>query len=227
MLTQGQELAALDFKDIIGGPLCAVVNAQAQAALITTAFIQQFAFKTPAPTASNPNPTPQLQTVSFDFSQVIGGAIPGLTSDVTQIQVPLLTIIPIPYIQVDDLSIALNVNLVSTSSTSFSNAFSISTSTGGGGFIFPSFSVSVTDKNTYQFGSVVDDTYSLAVTVHATQAPTPGGMSQILNIFANIIQSQATLIQTIENAVVQQKTQKAQGQLGTSSSSSSSSSSAA
>ena len=221
MLSQGQEFAALDFRDIIGGPLCAVVNAQAQAALVTTAFIQQFAFTTPA----TPGAAPQLKTVSFDFSQLLGGSIPGLTSDQVTIQVPLLTIIPIPYIQVDDVSISLNVSLQSTSSTSFSNAFSISTSTGGGGFFFPSFSVSVTDKNTYQFGTVVDDTYSLAVNVHATQAPTPGGMAQILNIFSNIISTQASLIQTLETAVVQQKTQAAQKAVGSSSSSSSSPSS--
>jgi hypothetical protein len=218
MLTQGQELGALDFKDIIGGPMCAVVNAQAQAALVTTAFIEQVGFTTPVK-----GKPPQLVTVSFDFSTVLGGEIPGLTSDVTSIQVPILTIVPIPYIQVDDLSIALNVSLHSVSSTSFSNVFSISTSVGGGGFIFPSFSVSVTDKNTYQFGSVVDDTYSLQVTVHASQSPVPGGMGQILTIFSNIIQSQAALIQTIENAAVQKKIQAAQKVIGTSSSSSSSS----
>jgi hypothetical protein len=202
MLTQGKELSALDFADIIGGPLVAVINAQAKAAIATTNFIQSFAF-----TKTNP---PKLQTVQFDFSQVLGSALSSanLTSDVTSIQVPLLTIIPIPYIRVDDMSINLNVSLHSTASTSFSNDFALSTSTGGGFFV--NFSVSVTDKNTYQFGSTVDDTYSLQVTVHAVQDTMPAGMAQVLGIFSNIITSQASLIQTLVSAEVQALTTKAQ-----------------
>ncbi len=204
MLTQGAELAALDFADIIGGPLVAVINAQAKAAIATTNFIQKFAFTTDKP--------PKLQAVTFDFSQVIGpGLTPSQLSGVSTIQVPLLTIIPIPYIRVEDMSINLNVQLHTTSSTSFSNDFALSASAGGSFFV--SFSVSVTDKNTYQFGSTVDDTYSLQVTVHAVQDQMPGGMSQVLSLFTNIIQAQSTLIQTIVNAEVQALTQKAQQQI--------------
>jgi hypothetical protein len=204
MLGQGQELSSLDFVDIIGGPLVAVINAQAKAAITTTNFIQTFAFTTDKP--------PKLQAVTFDFSQVIGPGLDASTlKDVTTIQVPLLTIIPIPYIRVEDMSINLNVQLHSVSSNSFSNDFALSASAGGGFFV--SYSVTVTDKNTYQFGSVVDDTYSLQVSVHAVQDQMPGGMSQVLSLFSNIIQAQANLIQTIVNTEVQALTKKAQGQI--------------
>ncbi len=205
MLTQGRELSQLDFKDIIGGPLVAVVNAQAMAANTTTNFIQSFAF-----TKDNP---PKLQAVSFDFSQVLQNKNLGGLSDYTEIKVPLLTIIPIPYIRVEDMSINFNVQLHSTSSNSFSNDFAITASASANWFV--SLSVTVTDKNTYQFGSVVDDTYSMQVSVHAVQDQMPGGMSQVLSLFTNIIQSQATLIQTIVNDDVKVLTQKAQKQLST------------
>jgi hypothetical protein len=140
VLTQGKELAALDFAGIIGGPLVAVINAQAKAAVTTTNFIQNFAF------TNTPGQPPQLKTVQFNFSQILGSALSSanLTSDETTIQVPLLTIIPIPYIRVDALSINLNVSLQSTSSTSLSNDFAMSASTGGNFFV--NFSVTVTDK---------------------------------------------------------------------------------
>jgi len=206
MQTQGQELSSLDFADIIGGPLVAVINAQAKAAITTTNFIQKFAFSSSIP--------PKLQTVTFDFSQVITGltaAAGGSLSNICQIQVPLLTIIPIPYIRVETMSIALNVSLHSISSTSFSNDFAMSTSAGGNFFV--NFSVSVTDKNTFQQGSTVDDTYSLQVTVQAVQDQMPAGMAQVLSLFTSLIQSQASLIQTIVNLDVQALTQAAQKSL--------------
>jgi hypothetical protein len=205
MLTQGKELSALDFADIIGGPLVAVINAQAKAAIATTNFIQTFAF-----TKDHP---PKLQTVQFDFSQVLGSALSSanLATNVTSIQVPLLTIIPIPYIRVDNVSINLNVTLHSTSSTSFSNDFALSASAGGS--FFTNWSVSVTDKNTYQFGSTVDDTYSLQVAVHAVQDTMPAGMAQVLGIFSNVITSQAALIQTLVTAEVAALTKAAQQSL--------------
>ena len=207
MLSQGQELSALDFGNIIGGPLIAVINAQAAAAITTTNFIQKFAF------VPNRNP-PQLAAVTFDFSQVIGPGLKsaGLTSDVTSISVPLLTIIPIPFIRIEDMSINFNVSLHSVSTTSFSNDFAFSLGASGS-YFGCGMAVSVTDKNTYQNSSVVDDTYSLEVTVHAVQDQMPGGMANVLGIFSNIIQSQASLIQAIVTAEVQQITNKAQTQI--------------
>src|SRR2546423_8946281 len=44
----GKELASLDFHNLIGGPLVAVVNAQAQAALSSVNFIKAVGFQPPA-----------------------------------------------------------------------------------------------------------------------------------------------------------------------------------
>ncbi|MBP7703652.1 MAG: DUF2589 domain-containing protein [Caulobacter sp.] len=217
MLSQGQELAALDFADIIGGPMIAVINAQAAAANVTAGFIQQVGF-----TNSTGN-NPQIKTVSFDFTQVLptqSTTFGGLTADDLTIKVPLLTMIPIPFIRVDSMTIQLNVKLVSTSSVSMSNNFvySQNTSASDNGFFgfgpSVSFQASVTDQNTFQNGQVIDDTYNLNVTVHAVQDQMPGGMAQILNIFSNVIQSQSGLMQSLLTAEVQALQAKAQQNSG-------------
>ena len=203
MLGQGKELAAIDFEDLIGGPLIAVINAQAKSAIATTNFIQSFAFKT------GTGGTQELQTVSFDFKQVLDSSLSGALTNLTTIKVPLLTIIPIPYIQIDSLTIDFNANLHSTSKTTFSNDFTFSTS-GSGAYSGISFSTSISDKNTYQTDSMIDDTYSMHVNVHASQKSMPGGMAQVLGIFSSIIQSQASLIQTIVAKQVEKSVAEAQ-----------------
>jgi hypothetical protein len=213
MQSQGRELAALDFADIIGGPLIAVINAQAKSAHVTSSFIQTMAFEPSQGTTVST----KLKTVDFDFAQVLGDTskLSGIQG-ATTIKVPLITMLPIPYIRVDSMTIDLNVTLHDVQHTTLSNDFTFgSTMTAGesAGFLWSestSFTTSVTERNTYQNDSTIDDTYSLHVTVHAVQDQMPGGMSQILNIFANAIQSQAGLLQTIMTAQIQAKTQQVQ-----------------
>lgn len=206
MLGQGKELAAIDFEDLIGGPLMAVIKAQAKAAITTTNFVQSFAFKQGTSGAQ------ELQTVSFDFGQVLDSSLTSSLSNLTTIKVPLLTIIPIPYVRVDSMTIDFNVNLHSTSKTTFSNDFTFS-SQASGSYFGIGFSASVSDRNTYQSDSTVDDTYSMHVNVHAVQDQMPGGMGQVLGIFSSIIQSQASLIQTIVSKQVEKRTEDAQAKL--------------
>lgn len=218
MLSQGQELGALDFSKIIGGPLNAVINAQANAANLTAGFIQNVGFSQGASAgASASGQNQQLKTVSFDFSQLFGqsGGNNQLQDQLT-IKVPLLTMIPIPFIRIDSMTIQFNARLVSTSTTQMTNNFAFNNSDDAGeSGLFgcgPNVDVkaTVTDQNTFQNNQVVDDTYSLNVTVHAVQDQMPGGMSQVLNIFSNLIQTQATLIQTAMTAQVQKQQQTIQ-----------------
>lgn len=217
MLSQGQELAAIDFADIIGGPLIAVINAQAKAAHVTTNFIQQIAFAPSTAGGGTPGQSQQLQTVSFDFSQMLGTSASNF-GNMTTIRVPLLTLLPIPYIRVDSMTIDFNVNLHNTSTVALSNDFTFNstTSSSESGFFglgpSVSFQASVTDRNTYQNDQLTDDTYSLHVTVHAVQDQMPGGMSQILSIFGNLIQTQSTLLQTIMTSEIQAQQARLQAQ---------------
>ena len=67
----GQELASLDFASMLGGPLTAVVNAQAQAALSSINFIKTVGFE-PDTVDGNGNPVPGKPIyVSFKYPKEI------------------------------------------------------------------------------------------------------------------------------------------------------------
>lgn len=206
MLSQGSELAAIDFSAIIGGPLIAAINAQATGANVTANFIQQIGFSGSGGGGSTGAQT--LNFVTFDFSQLLsssgagqGGVGGGGASTGLQIKVPTLSLIPIPFLRIDSMTIQLNVNLVQSTSATLSNNFLFSSSeaiSGNSAFgwnLTPSFSATISDQNTFQAGQVVDDTYSLQVTVNAVQDQMPAGLQQIINIFGNVIQQQSAALQ--------------------------------
>jgi hypothetical protein len=205
MLSQGQEVAALDFADIIGGPLVAVINAQAKAANVTASFIQQMAF-----TQGTGADETALKTVTFDFSQMLGSDTTTMGAGST-IRVPLLSLLPIPFIRVDSMSLHFNVNLHRTDTTTITNDLTGKVDTTekesaglGKWSESATFTASVTEKNTFQNNQVLDDTYSMDVTVHAVQDQMPGGLAQVLSIFENLIQAQATMLQAQLTAQGQQ-----------------------
>ena len=77
---------AIPFGSIIGGPLKACVEAQALAAKTTWEFIQNVGI--------NVNPeTGEKTAVNVSFSFIQGGRL-------VQLNIPLLTIVPIPYIAI-------------------------------------------------------------------------------------------------------------------------------
>ncbi len=204
MLGQGKELAALDFANIIGGPLQAVINAQASAAQLTTNFIQNTAFEKSSTGAGGSTNSQKLKVVEFDFGQLTQTTGTGAANAFT-IKVPLLTMLPIPFIRVDSMTIDFNVSLHSTSSSKMTNEVDASTKASYSEnleFESTSFQASVTEKNTYQNEQAIDDTYSLHVTVHAVQDQMPGGMQNVLNIFSNVIQQQSALIQQVMTASI-------------------------
>lgn len=80
MPTPGQEISSLDFAAMIGGPLCAMVNAQKQAALTTVNFINEVGFQ------ADPSSTDARKPIYVQFSYqkevapyVAPGRITGIT----------------------------------------------------------------------------------------------------------------------------------------------------
>lgn len=211
MLSQGKELAAIDFAQVIGAPLQAVITAQASAAQLTTDFIQRTAFvQTQGSTAGSNNGAQQLKVVEFDYTQLIGaGGLPGC--DGLSLKVPLLTMVPIPFIRIDSMTIDLNVNLHATNTMKESNEASVSVDADGSEnleFERSEWKTSISDKNTFQNDQLIDDTYSLHVTVNAVQDQMPAGMASVLGIFTNVIQQQSALIQQVMSATIAAQTAK-------------------
>jgi hypothetical protein len=267
MANPGQELSNLNFASLIGGPLCAVVEAQTQAARATADFIKSVgfdadnnpiyvAFKYPkevapyqparpaeititnagagytSPPAIDEGTTGVTATAEVTDGKVVAVTFTGQPStsvtgpvtltvapphtpanagDVTavavyrpaqppvpaqyatmQIEVPILTILPIPFIRVEEATIDFNakINSVETSSESSDLAFGATLEVrqrwpSGSAKLNASFSF---QKKTAS-GSTVERTYSMNIHVRASQDEMPAGMEKLLSLLEGAMKS--------------------------------------
>lgn len=93
-------LRALPFGSIIGAPLKACIEAQAMAAQTSWKFIQEVGLQNNPETGEK-----EIINVSFLFKK---------QGQVSQISIPLLTIIPIPYIAVEKMDISFKANIMTS-----------------------------------------------------------------------------------------------------------------
>lgn len=99
-----RDLRALPFGSMIGGPLAACINAQKEAAYSTINFITSVGLKTD----ENNKPTGEVINVCFIYQR---------DNQKVELVVPLLTIVPIPYIAIDTININFKATLSSNTST--------------------------------------------------------------------------------------------------------------
>ena len=96
---------SIPFENLIGAPLCACVNAQKQAAEATINYIQEMGFE------KKKNSTDlSVIMVSFEFVQ---DGIP------KKLQLPLLSIVPVPYLQIDTVDIKFTAEVAANSDDTF------------------------------------------------------------------------------------------------------------
>lgn len=274
MATPGTELASLDFGNLIGGPLCAVITAQSMAAQSTAEFIKSVGFyqdgqkdadgndigNTPiyvtfkypkeiqpfqpgqtylkvesieivdggsgystAPTitfsdagvtatatvtegvitavtvssagsfanppsititpAASDTPTPAQLSVKTTIDHIEPG-IPAVFQEM-KFEVPILTMLPIPFIKVDIMTIDFNAKITSMETQNRSSDLSVGVNLAvkqrwpGGS---AKLNTSVSLKKSNSSGSSVERTYSMAIHVQASQDEMPAGMEKLLGI---------------------------------------------
>lgn len=175
-------LQAIPFGSIIGGPLKACVEAQALAAKTTWEFIQNVGI--------NVNPeTGEKKAVNVSFSFIQGGRL-------VQLNIPLLTIVPIPYIAIREVDINFKANISASSSTSAETteseskdaALKASASMRFGCFrmnadMNASYSSKKDSKATSDSKYSVE--YTMDVAVRAGQDSMPAGLAKILELLGN------------------------------------------
>ena len=85
MPTPGQELSSIDFESMIGGPLVAVIHAQAQAAMSTVNFIKEVGFKKTSTEqdAGGDTSTEEPIYVSFKYPKELSPYEPAIAADPT------------------------------------------------------------------------------------------------------------------------------------------------
>jgi len=218
MANPGTELASLDFGNLIGGPLTAVITAQSMAAQSTAEFIKSVGFyqkgqkdaegedigETPIyvdfkyPKEVSPyqpavekvdavayvpatDTTPEVPAVAAVAAK---DAVPAVYQTM-QFSVPILTMLPIPFIKVDIMTIDFNAKITSMETQNQSSDLSVGVNLevkqrwpGGSAKL----NASVAYKKSTSSGSSVERTYSMAIHVQASQDEMPAGMEKLLGI---------------------------------------------
>ena len=184
-----KQLGALPFGNIIGGPLVAAIEAQAKAARSTVDFIQSVAYKPLINGANDPNTPRELQTVEFIYES---------GDKNVKLSVPLLSIVLIPYIRIDDMTIQFKANISAETAsqdttTTGTNANVNANVTGRYGWgpakVEASFNASYSAKkdSTSAANSKYSVEYTMDVYIHAVQDDMPGGMVEVLKILKESI----------------------------------------
>ncbi len=212
MPNPGQELSSIDFESMIGGPLIAVIHAQAQAAMSTVNFIKEVGFKKPnaEEDAGGDTSTEEPIYVSFKYPKEVSPYVPAVVGDpaatppvsaspavpavfeIQELKVPVLTILPIPFIRIDLATIDFNAKINSVEYRKTNTNLKISSSLEAkAGWLWGSakLKVSTSFQRTTQQGNSVNRTYSMAVHVNAVQDEMPAGMEKILGILEGSITS--------------------------------------
>jgi hypothetical protein len=204
-------LSSLPFGNIIGGPLKAAIEAQGMAAHATVDFIQTVGF----------NPKPRLKIPGrpgrWDYNPVAVDATPDMGSvrNVTfsykstndegeevnvELTVPLLTIIPIPFLRIEEMTINFTAKITEERNYEYSyersrtseegteenehlqnkrNTYSSDASFKG--------TVTTNNKTNIKSNSRYQTECAMEINVRATQDDMPGGLSKILSILESAI----------------------------------------
>ncbi len=283
MALPGRELSSINFESMLGGPLMAVVNAQAKAAMSSVNFIKAVGFKPGAGTDAEKPETGDPIYVAFKYPKEVapfqpatlgtvtgftiavggtgytsaptvtitggggtgatatavitggsvsainvtnggtgynatpnvsisGGAGSGATATASfdapkaavpaqiqtmMLEVPILTMLPIPFIRIEETTIDFNAKINSVEETKTDETLKVDASLDAKVKYPPLFAVASVNlkvstsyqKNT-QSGAKVDRTYSMAVHIRAVQDEMPAGMEKILGILEDSIKSQ-------------------------------------
>lgn len=224
MPNPGQELASIDFESMLGGPLVAVVNAQAQAAMSTVNFIKEVGFKKKAADdfAGSDSGTEEPIYVTFKYPKELTpfqpavAAIPAdpgdplavpprpakpavpavaavaATFETQQLTVPILTMLPVPFLRIDLTTIDFNAKINSVEYRKTDTNLKIGAELEAkAGWLWGSakLKVSTSFQRTTAQGNTVDRTYSMAVHIKAVQDEIPAGMEKVLSILENAITS--------------------------------------
>jgi hypothetical protein len=186
----GNELATIDFGQVLGGPLVAAVNAEAQASMVTLQFVEAVGFTKPQ--SGDGNQARQVQTVDFTYGSEREG-----TDTTNSLTVPLLSILPIPSMRVSQLSVDLNVKLHSMYKSASSNSMVTTTNIGTGGGFFSLFSpvdmqCTIVDKSASSTSDTVSRDYTMSVKMLAVQDAMPAGLAKVLQILEDTITPSVT-----------------------------------
>lgn len=105
MATVIRDLRSLRLFEILGAPMIAIVQAEAQAAQATAEYIESIGFETTK--GADGKEVERLRTAKFRYSKLDANDEPAEF----EIEVPLLAMVPIPGVQVKSAKVSLSVRV--------------------------------------------------------------------------------------------------------------------
>lgn len=175
-------LSGIPFESIIGGPLSACIKAQSEAAISTVNFIESVGLQ------QGEGGTKEAVYVAFSYIQ---------NGRRVNVNVPLLTIVPIPYIAINNISLDFKVAITGTESSLLEDETSLSESMEkkqeekkGGGWLTKrkTSKMTTTVSSKKDSKSTQDSRFSIEATmdvqIQAGQESMPAGMAKILDLLS-------------------------------------------
>ena len=181
-------LQAIPFGSIIGAPLNACIEAQKQAAITSWEFIRDVGL--------NIDSDGNKKAVYVDFEYRQQGRLVTLS-------IPLLTLVPIPYIGIKEIDIAFKANISAASSVQTTERSSLDVSAGMSasasvnfGIVKTSMSINASVSSKKDSAATRDSKYSVEYTmdvnVRAGQEDMPAGTAKVLEMLTQSIDAIST-----------------------------------
>ncbi len=169
----GEQFAGLDMGQLIGGPLTAAAQASTMLANTTADFINAVGFDS----------TGKLRTAAFAYQKRSMNEDGTSNLDEMKVDVPMLAIVPIPNLQIDEVNILFDMEVKESSTDKLSMGANMGLR-GSARFgpirVSVSGSVSVHKENT----RTTDNSAKYHVDVRATNHGTPEGLARVLDMMA-------------------------------------------
>lgn len=148
-------LNSIPFGNIIGGPLAACVRAQAEAAQTTIDFIRGF-------TMTNSELDPEgIEPITVTFTFIMNG-------EKTRMTVPLMTIVPIPYMHIDYIDLNFTADITACDDGKMEAKYATE-----------GYTRTEDDEQSVSVES------KMGINVRASTSSMPSGMAKMLEFFTN------------------------------------------
>lgn len=207
LLSMAQQFTGLPMDSLIGGPLNAAANANAAMALTQTKFMLDTCFNRTGEGAATTY-QPIMVKMTLTRALIQPGTIdpatgqpgaPQMKSFDTTFNLPLLTIVPLNSLGVDDVNITFEMEVKSsfsdetsqTSETTVAAEASFEVKVGWGpvsATVRGSASYDHKDSSTHSTHYQKSNSAKYTVSVHAGQLPLPKGVNTIIEAFAQTIE---------------------------------------
>lgn len=168
-----EQFAGLDMENLIGGPLSAAANASTQLANSTADFINRVGFDKEG----------KVRTVAFAYQKRSMNEDGTSNLDEMKVDVPMLAIVPIPNLQVDEVNILFDMEVKQSEKSEQSLDLGATISgTVNLGIVKVSVTGSVSAHSSNTRSS--DNSAKYHVDVRATNHGTPEGLARVLDMMA-------------------------------------------